>query len=175
MNLEKELRHIPNFPRPGVDFVDITTLLKNGRAFHEAIDQMAEMVRDIPYDLIIGAESRGFILGAPLAYATGHGFAPVRKKGKLPAETIQAKYQLEYGEDILEIHTDAIQPGMRVLVVDDLLATGGTALANCQLVEKLGGSVAGVIFFIELTNLCGRNRLSQYPVHSLLKVEENPV
>ncbi|NLV47061.1 MAG: adenine phosphoribosyltransferase [Clostridiaceae bacterium] len=175
MNLEKELRHIPNFPRPGVDFIDITTLLKNKDAFREAIDQTADMVRDLSYDLIIGAESRGFILGAPLAYATGHGFAPVRKQGKLPGKTIQAKYQLEYGEDILEIHVDAIQPGMRILVVDDLLATGGTARANCQLVEKLGGVVAGVVFFIELIGLKGREKLNGYPVYSLLKIEEKPV
>ena len=175
MDLSKELRHIPDFPHKGIDFIDITTVLKNADAFRETIDQMAALVRDIPYDLIIGAESRGFILGAPLAYATGRGFAPVRKQGKLPSVTIKAEYALEYGSDSLEIHVDAISPGMRVLVVDDLLATGGTALANCQMVEALGGQVAGVLFFIELLDLGGRERLDGYPVLSLLQIKENPV
>ena len=175
MDLEKELRHIPNFPRKGIDFIDITTVLKNAEAFRETIDKMAEIIKGTDFDLIIGAESRGFILGAPLAYATGKGFAPVRKQGKLPSATIRAEYALEYGTDILELHRDAVEPGMRVLVVDDLLATGGTALANCQLVEALGGQVAGVLFFIELLGLGGRDRLSGYPVHALLQVREQPV
>jgi len=173
MDLAKELRHIPNFPKKGIDFIDITTVLKNPLAFRTMIDQMADMASRLDFDLIIGSESRGFLIGAPLAYATGRGFAPVRKKGKLPGQTIQAEYALEYGTDILELHVDAIQPGMRVLIVDDLLATGGTALANCQLVEKLGGIVAAVVFFIELENLDGRAKLAGYPVHSLLKIKEN--
>ena len=175
MDLAKELRHIPDFPRKGVDFIDITTVLKKADAFRETIDQMAAMIKDIDFDLIIGAESRGVILGAPLAYATGKGFAPVRKPGKLPSETIKAEYSLEYGKDKLELHKDAVEPGMRVLVVDDLLATGGTALANCQLVEALGGHVAGGVFFIELLGLGGRDRLQGYPVLSLLQLKEQSV
>jgi len=125
MDLAKELRHVPNFPKEGIDFIDITTVLKNAQAFKATIDQMAELAKDMNYDMVIGSESRGFILGAPLAYATGRGFAPVRKQGKLPSETVKAEYALEYGTDILELHVDAIKPGQRVLVVDDLLATGG--------------------------------------------------
>lgn len=170
MDLNAALRHIPDFPKAGIDFIDITTVLKDKNLFRETIDQMAELVRDVEYDLIIGSESRGFILGAPLAYATGTGFAPVRKKGKLPYRTVSATYSLEYGSDTLEMHIDAVQAGQKVLVVDDLLATGGTALANCQMVEALGGEVAKVLFFIELTELGGREKLSRYPVESLVKI-----
>lgn len=172
MDLAKELRHIPNFPKDGIDFIDITTVLQNAQAFKATIDQMAEKVKDIDFDLIIGSESRGFILGAPLAYAMNRGFIPVRKKGKLPWQTIQAEYELEYGKDVLEMHIDAVKEGTRVLVVDDLLATGGTALANCQLVEQLGGIVAGVLFFIEIEDLNGRKKLEQYPLYSLVSVKE---
>jgi adenine phosphoribosyltransferase len=172
MDLAKVLRHVPNFPKEGIDFIDITTVLKSAPAFHDAISQMAELVAGIEYDLIIGSESRGFILGAPLAYATGRGFAPVRKQGKLPCKTVRTEYALEYGADILELHIDAVQPGMRILIVDDLLATGGTAIANCQLVEKLGGVVAATLFFIEIEDLGGRKRLEKYPVYSLVKVRE---
>lgn len=175
MDLAKVLRHIPNFPRQGIDFIDITTVLKDAAAFRQTIDQMAVLVCDLDYDLIIGAESRGFLLGAPLAYATRCGFAPVRKKGKLPSATVTAEYSLEYGTDTLELHRDAISPGMRVLIVDDLLATGGTALANCRMVEELGGSVVGVVFFIELLGLGGRDRLAGYPVRALLQITEHPV
>lgn len=174
MDLKKELRHIADFPKKGIDFIDITTVLKNARAFKTVIDQMADMVRPINFDLIIGSESRGFLIGAPLAYVTGRGFAPVRKRGKLPAKTVRAQYELEYGTDVLEMHVDAVETGMKVLVVDDLLATGGTALANCRLVEELGGEVAAVVFFIELEGLGGREKLSAYPVHALLKIRENP-
>jgi adenine phosphoribosyltransferase len=173
MDLAKELRHIPNFPKDGIDFIDITTVLKNAAAFKATIDQLAELVRPIDFDLVIGSESRGFLIGSPLAYVTGRGFAPVRKKGKLPSRTVSTEYALEYGTDVLEMHVDAIEPGMKVLVVDDLLATGGTALANCQLVEKLGGIVAAVVFFIEIEDLGGRQKLAGYPVHSLIKVREN--
>lgn len=171
MDLTAALRHIPDFPKAGIDFIDITTVLKDRDLFRETIDQMAAMVKDVEYDMIIGSESRGFILGAPLAYATGRGFAPVRKQGKLPYETVQASYSLEYGSDTLEMHIDAVQPGQRVLVVDDLLATGGTALANCQMVEALGGIVAKVIFFIELEALGGRQKLSKYPVEALVTIK----
>lgn len=133
---------------------------------------MAAIVQEMDYDLIVGAESRGFILGAALAYATGKGFAPVRKKGKLPSATIAADYALEYGTDTLELHIDAIQPGMRILVVDDLLATGGTALANCQMVEALGGTVVAVVFFVELLGLGGRAKLQGYPLHTLVQIKE---
>jgi len=172
MDLAKELRHIPNYPKAGIDFIDITTVLKNAAAFKETIDGLAGLVKDLDYDLIIGSESRGFLIGAPLAYATGRGFAPVRKKGKLPGQTVKAEYALEYGTDILELHVDAIQPGMKVLVVDDLLATGGTALANCRMIEELGGTVTAVVFFIEIEDLGGRQKLKDYPVLSLLKVQE---
>jgi adenine phosphoribosyltransferase len=175
MDLAKELRHIPNFPKAGIDFIDITTVLKNAPAFRATIDEMAKMVQSIDYDLVIGSEARGFLIGAPLAYATGRGFAPVRKAGKLPGRTIKTEYVLEYGTDVLEMHIDAIEPGMRVLVVDDLLATGGTALANCQLVEALGGTVASVVFFVELLGLGGRQKLQHYPVCSLIQVQENPL
>lgn len=170
MDLAAELRHIPDFPKEGIDFIDITTVLKDKELFRETIDQMAALVEDLDFDLIIGSESRGFILGAPLAYATGRGFAPARKKGKLPFRTVQATYSLEYGSDTLEMHIDAVQPGQKVLVVDDLLATGGTALANCQMVEALGGEVAGVLFFIELTDLKGKDKLSRYQLRSLVKI-----
>ncbi len=172
MDLEQQLRHIPNFPKPGIDFIDITTVLKDPLVFKSAIDQMAQLVDSIDYDLIVGAEARGFLLGAPLAYKTGRGFAPVRKAGKLPAKTIQADYELEYGKDVLEMHVDAINPGMRVLIVDDLLATGGTALASCRMVEALGGIVAGIAVLVELDGLPGRKALSGYPVHALLKIRE---
>ncbi len=172
MDLAKELRHIPNYPKAGIDFIDITTVLKNAAAFKATIDGLAELVKDVAFDLIIGSESRGFMIGAPLAYATGRGFAPVRKKGKLPGQTIQVEYALEYGTDILEMHVDAIQPGLKVLVVDDLLATGGTALANCRMVEELGGIVAAAVFFVEIEDLGGRQKLNRYPVHSLVKVQE---
>lgn len=175
MDLAKQLRHIPNFPKNGIDFIDITTVLKDADAYKNTIDQMAELVRPIDFDLVIGSEARGFLIGGPLAYATGRGFAPVRKKGKLPSRTVTAEYTLEYGTDVLEMHVDAVEPGMRVLVVDDLLATGGTALANCQLVEKLGGIVASVVFFIEIEDLGGRQKLQNYPVLSLIKIRENQV
>jgi adenine phosphoribosyltransferase len=172
MDLEKVLRHVADFPKKGIDFIDITTVLQDAVAFRTAIDKMSELVCAIDFDIVIGSESRGFIVGAPLAYATGHGFVPVRKKGKLPFMTIQTTYELEYGTDVLEMHTDAIKPGDRVLVVDDLLATGGTALANIRLAEMLGGVVVGAVFFIELDGLGGRAKLAGYPVHSLICTKE---
>lgn len=169
MDLKSKLRQIPDFPKEGVNFIDITTVLQDPDAFRQSVDEMAELVSDLEYDLIIGSESRGFIMGAPLAYASGSGFIPVRKSGKLPYLTIETSYQLEYGVDRLEMHTDAIKEGQRVLIVDDLLATGGTAKANCDLVEKLGGEVVGLLFFIELTELEGRSKLDGYRIESIVQ------
>lgn len=169
MNLKEKIREIPDFPVPGILFKDITTLLKDGPAFREAIDALAELVKELEIDVVVGPEARGFIVGAPLAYKLGVGFVPVRKSGKLPAETLQASYQLEYGNDSLEIHRDAISPGMKVLVVDDLLATGGTIASAVDLVRQLGGQVTGVAFLIELTFLDGKDKLAGLPVFSLIK------
>lgn len=173
MDLSKKLRHVPNFPRQGIDFMDITTILQDAAAFQETIKQMSEKIADVDYELIVGTESRGFILGAPLAYANKKGFIPVRKQGKLPWQKISEEYDLEYGKDVLEMHVDAIKPGTKVLIVDDLLATGGTALANCRLIEKLGGVVAGVLFLIEIVGLNGSKRLEQYPLFTVMTVEEH--
>lgn len=169
MNLKEKIRVIEDFPEPGISFKDITTLVKDGTAFHTAIKAMADLVRDKDCDLIAGPEARGFIVGAPLAYELGVGFLPARKKGKLPGETMQAEYKLEYGMDIIEMHKDAICPGQKVIVADDLLATGGTIYSTVELVEKLGGIVSAVVFLIELTELEGRKNLENYDVYSLIK------
>lgn len=169
INLAERIRALPDFPKPGILFRDITTLLKDGPAFKQAIDQLAEHYRGTDFDVIVAPEARGFIMGTPLAYSLGKGFIPVRKSGKLPGRTRRASYTLEYGEDHLEIHEDAIAPGTRVLVVDDLLATGGTIRSAVDLVEGLGGLVVGVAFLIELTDLGGRELLTGYPVYSLIQ------
>ena len=169
MDLKEKIRVIEDFPKKGISFKDITTLIKDGEAFKEAIKSMAELIRDKEVDLITGPEARGFIIGAPLAYERGVGFIPTRKKGKLPGKTIKAEYQLEYGSDIIEMHEDAIKAGQKVVVVDDLLATGGTIISTIELVEKLGGKVAAVVFLIELEDLKGREQLSDYEVYSLVK------
>jgi len=169
MNLKEKIREIPDFPEKGISFKDITTLLKDGDAFRYAIDTMAKDLRDKEFDIIVGPESRGFIIGTPLAYAMKKGFIPVRKPGKLPAETIRYEYQLEYGTDQLEIHKDAIQKGQKVIVADDLLATGGTIYSTIQLVEQLGGEVVGCVFLIELTYLNGREKLKDYDVRTLIQ------
>jgi len=163
------IREIPDWPEPGVSFKDITTLLKNGEAWRSAISQLASLCRDVGADVIAAPEARGFIIAAPLAYELGLGWVPVRKRGKLPAETIQGEYVLEYGADVLEIHRDALEPGQKVLVVDDLLATGGTISATLDLVRQLGGEVAAVAFLIELTYLPGREKLRDHKVISLIK------
>ena len=162
------IRDIPDFPKSGISFKDITPVLGNAAAFQEVVDCFVEQAEESSPDLIIGIESRGFLFGAPVALALGVGFVPVRKIGKLPAETIQEEYALEYGTSIVEVHRDAIQPGQRVVVIDDLLATGGTATAAGKLVETLGGKVVGFSFLIELGFLGGRKALNGYDVHALL-------
>lgn len=169
MDLKEKIRVIEDFPKKGISFKDITTLIKDGQAFREAIKSMAELIRHKEVDLITGPEARGFIIGAPLAYELGVGFVPTRKNGKLPGKTLQAEYKLEYGSDIIEMHVDAIKPGQKVVVADDLLATGGTILSTIELVEKLGGQVSAVVFLIELEDLKGREQLSDYEVFSLVK------
>ena len=169
LELGSLIRDIPDFPKKGILFKDITTLLKDSRAFTQAIDQLTERVRPFGADLVIGMESRGFIFAAPIAYLLGVGFAPVRKLGKLPGPVVSTEYDLEYGTNTLELHDDAVSPGQRVLIVDDLLATGGTVSATIELVERLGGEVSGVGFLVELTALHGRARLDGYNVASLIQ------
>lgn len=171
MDLKSLIREVPDFPKQGINFKDITTLLKDGEALRTVIDIFAERFEKAKPDLVVGAESRGFLFGAPLAYKLGAGFVLVRKPGKLPAAVTKVTYDLEYGQDSLEIHLDAIQPGQRVLIVDDLLATGGTVSATAELVKKLGGEIVGCAFLIELDFLKGRDRLSGYDVFSLLHYE----
>lgn len=170
--LKEKIRTIPDFPEKGVLFRDITTLLKDGPAFSAAVDLLVEHYRSIPLNAIVAIESRGFIFGAPLAHRLGLSFVPVRKFGKLPGPTTREEYELEYGRETLEVHTDAITPGARTVVVDDLLATGGTAKATARLVESLGGVVVEFAFLIELTYLKGREKLSGYPVFSLIQFDE---
>ncbi len=172
MDLARYIRNVPDFPVEGIQFKDITTLLKDPIPFASSVETLLDHYADREIDLVVGIESRGFIWGATLAYEIGAGFVPVRKPGKLPAETIRAEYELEYGTNALEMHKDAIAPGQRVLVVDDLLATGGTAKATCELVEQLGGEVIGVAFLIELTFLNGRDKLSGYDVMALVPMDE---
>jgi adenine phosphoribosyltransferase len=167
-DFDKHIRSIPNFPKKGIVFRDITTLLKNPEAFRASVDILCEHFNDSGVNVIVGPESRGFIFGAAMAYKMGVSFVPVRKPGKLPAETESESYELEYGTDTIEIHKDAIKPGSKVLMVDDLLATGGTMEAACRLVEKLGGEVVGVGFLIELSFLKGREKLGKYPIYTLV-------
>ncbi|WP_137938171.1 adenine phosphoribosyltransferase [Chitinivorax sp. B] len=161
MPIKSKIRTVPHYPKPGIMFRDITTLLKDREAFRSAIHELAERYRESSIDKVAGIESRGFILGAPLAILLGAGFVPIRKKGKLPAETIGHDYELEYGIDRVEIHADAIEPGERILLVDDLIATGGTAEAALQLVEQTGGHVVECCFVIDLPDLGGRIRLEK--------------
>lgn len=171
MDLREKVRVIEDFPKEGISFKDITTLISDGEALKEAVDKMAEFFKDKNIDLVVGPEARGFIFGVPVAYALGAGFVPVRKPGKLPADTVKVEYDLEYGSDILEIHKDTIKPGSRVAIVDDLLATGGTIAAVTKLVEQVGGEVVGLSFAIELEELKGREKLKDYDVMSLLKYD----
>ncbi|MCS6804732.1 MAG: adenine phosphoribosyltransferase [Acidobacteriota bacterium] len=168
-DLKKLIREVPDFPKPGILFYDITTLLKNPQGFKAVIDRLGEAFAGKSVQKVVGVEARGFIFAPALAYRLGAGFVPVRKPNKLPAHTTRATYDLEYGQDTLEIHTDAIERGESVLVVDDLLATGGTARAAAQLIEQLGGHVVGFGFVVELEFLKGRERLAGYEVVSLLK------
>jgi adenine phosphoribosyltransferase len=167
--LKSAIRDIPDFPKKGIIFKDITTLLSHGELFKQAIDELADYFKDKGIQKVAAIESRGFIIGAPLAYKLGVGFVPIRKKGKLPYRTITATYQLEYGTDTLEVHEDAIQKGENLLIVDDLLATGGTANATIELAKKLGAKISGIVFMIELTFLNGRKKLKDYDVFSLIK------
>ncbi len=169
MDLKDKIRDVPDFPKPGIIFKDITPLLQDPAYFRYTLDQMVSQIDGKPVDVVVGIESRGFIFGAPIADRLGAGFVLVRKMGKLPAATISADYDLEYGTNTIEMHQDAIKPGQRVLIVDDLLATGGTVGATASLVERLGGKVAGLLFLIELDFLNGRDRLKDYDVHALLK------
>lgn len=165
------IREVPDFPKPGINFYDITTLLKDPTGLKQTIDAMGQMWGDEAVDTVIGVESRGFIFATPLAYSLGAGFVPVRKPSKLPAEKVSVSYDLEYGQDTLEMHRDAVGQGHRVLIVDDLLATGGTARAVVDLVEGLGGTVVGLLFLIELDFLGGRAKFDGYDVKSLLRYD----
>jgi adenine phosphoribosyltransferase len=168
-HLKSKIRHVPDFPKPGILFYDITTLLQDPAGFRDAIDSVAAPFKDKQIDMVIGIESRGFIFGSAIADRLHAGFAPVRKAGKLPSKTTSASYSLEYGNDSLEIHDDAVKQGQRVLIVDDLLATGGTAKATSDLVQRLGGDVQGIAFLIELVDLKGRDKLVGHTLHSVLK------
>lgn len=169
MDLKSKIRNIQDFPKEGINFKDITTLLQDKEAFNYSIKEMARVLDDVDFDIVVGPEARGFLVGAPLAYATQTGFVPVRKPGKLPYETISFEYDLEYGTDTLEIHKDAIKPGQKVVIADDLLATGGTVFSTIQMIEKLGGEVVGIVFLIELDFLQGIKKLEGYNVKSIVK------
>lgn len=171
MNLKDYIKDIPNFPEEGIIFRDITSLLQDPEAFQYAVDKIADFAREKSADVIIGPEARGFIVGCPVAYALNKGFVPARKKNKLPREKVSIEYDLEYGSNTIEIHKDAIQPGQKVLIVDDLLATGGTIRGTKKLVEELGGEVVGAAFIIELENLKGRQLINDLDILSLINYE----
>lgn len=168
-SLKSKIRHVPDFPKPGILFYDVTTLLQDPAGFREAVDAMSAPFANQGIDIVVGIESRGFIFGSAVADRIGAGFSPVRKPGKLPSTTRRATYDLEYGSDALEIHDDAVRSGQRVLIVDDLLATGGTAKAASELVTSLGGQVHALAFLIELVGLNGRDKLAGQTLHSVLK------
>ncbi|MDP8216772.1 MAG: adenine phosphoribosyltransferase [Candidatus Kaelpia imicola] len=169
MDLSSYIREVMDFPKEGIGFKDITTLLKDGKAFSSSVDALYDAVKDYEFDKIVAIESRGFIFGAALAYKMGVGFVPVRKEGKLPSDTVSVTYELEYGQDTLQMHSDALSPAERVLIIDDLLATGGTAAAAAEMVKKAGAEVALAAFLIELEFLEGREKLKDYPILSLIK------
>ncbi|KXH87348.1 adenine phosphoribosyltransferase [Sporosarcina sp. HYO08] len=168
MDLKQFVTIVPDYPKKGITFKDITTIMDNGEAYKYATDEIVKYAKELEVDMIVGPEARGFIIGCPVAYALEIGFAPVRKPGKLPRETVQVEYDLEYGTDTLTIHKDAIKPGQRILIIDDLLATGGTIGATIELVEQLGGVVAGCAFIIELSYLNGREKIKGYEMRSLI-------
>ena len=170
-NLKDYVMTIPDFPQKGIMFRDVTTVAQDADGLHMAIDEMQKLVKDVDFDVVVGAESRGFIFGTPLAYNLHKPMVLIRKKGKLPRETVSVDYALEYGTATLEMHVDAIQPGQKVLIVDDLMATGGTAKAMIELVEKLGGEVAGVLVLMELEGLNGRAAIAPYPLYSAIRYE----
>jgi adenine phosphoribosyltransferase len=174
MNFKDYIRVIPDYPQPGIRFKDITTLLKNGPVYQEAINQLKLLVKDMQVEVIAGPEARGFVIGAPLAYSLGVGFIPIRKTGKLPGETIEADYALEYGKDKLAMHKDSIKPGQKVLIADDLLATGGTIQTSVNLIKQLGGDIVGAAFLIELSYLDGRSKLGELDVVSLMQFDGTP-
>ena len=169
--LEEYVRSIPDFPEPGVIFRDVTSILQDADGLKLAIDSLQALLKDVDFDVVVGTESRGFIFGMPLAYNLHKPFVPVRKKGKLPRETVEMRYALEYGRASIEMHRDAIQPGQRAVLVDDLIATGGTMEAAARLVESLGGEVAKIIFVMELAGLKGREKLKKYDVASVIRYE----
>lgn len=169
MDLKDYIASIPDYPQPGIIFRDISPLMADGKAYQEATKQIVDYAEEKQIDMVVGPEARGFIVGCPVAYEMGVGFAPVRKKGKLPRETIEVEYEKEYGTDVLTIHADAIKPGQRVLICDDLLATGGTLKATVDLVEKLGGIVVGCAFLIELMDLHGRDKIKGYDMKALME------
>ncbi|MEG0385382.1 adenine phosphoribosyltransferase [Solibacillus cecembensis] len=169
MDLKQFVTTVENWPKEGISFKDITTIMDNGPAYKYATDQIVEYAKEVGAEIIVGPEARGFIIGCPVAYALEIGFAPVRKPGKLPREVISAEYGLEYGTDTLTMHHDAVKPGQKVLICDDLLATGGTVEATIQLIEQLGGVVVGCAFLIELEELNGREKIAKYPMKTLIK------
>ena len=169
MDLKQYVTTVENWPKEGISFKDITTIMDNGPAYKYAVDQIVEFAKEVGAEIIVGPEARGFIVGCPVAYALEIGFAPVRKEGKLPREVVRVEYGLEYGKDVLTMHKDAIKPGQKVIIVDDLLATGGTVDATIQLIEKLGGVVAGCAFIIELKDLNGRSKIGDFPIKALIE------
>ena len=168
MDLKQYVTTVENWPKPGISFKDITTIMDSGPTYKYATDQIVQFAKEVGAEIIVGPEARGFIIGCPVAYALEIGFAPVRKPGKLPREVISADYGLEYGTDTLTMHKDAVKPGQKVLICDDLLATGGTVEATTRLVKELGGEVVGCAFIIELTELKGREKISNYPIKTLI-------
>ncbi|KEH89045.1 adenine phosphoribosyltransferase [Clostridium novyi A str. BKT29909] len=171
MNLKEKIRVIEGFPKEGISFKDITTVLNDKEALKYTVDAIVEHLKDKNVDVVVGPEARGFLFGTPVAYALGAAFVPVRKKGKLPCETISSEYDLEYGSDVLQIHKDAIKKGQKVAIVDDLLATGGTMNSVIEMIEKLGGEVVSVDFLIELTDLKGREKIGSYDIMSLVQYD----